>query len=78
MAAPSSPPVTIDAARSAKAAVKQQLARVPGLVGVGVTRRDGGYAVKVNLDHALAPGAVPSQVNGVPLVVEVVGSITKR
>ena len=72
------PVISIDAARLAKDMAKQELALVPGLVGIGLTRRGAGYALKINLDHALAADAMPQQVNGVPLVVEIVGPITKR
>ncbi|HKI35042.1 MAG TPA: hypothetical protein VKA46_24510 [Gemmataceae bacterium] len=69
-------PCTLEQARAAKLrvlAVFQQLAPV---VGVGVTRTDGGYAVKVNLQAAPPEGiALPESVDGVPVRVEVVGTI---
>lgn len=68
---------TIDDARAAKAKAKVRLAKVPGLVGVGLTRQGGGYAVKVNLQYDQRD-LVPDQVAGVPLVVEVVGRVQKR
>jgi hypothetical protein len=49
------------------------------VVGVGITRHGDGYAVKVNLRHPPAAGVdLPKDIDGVPVQVEVVGSITKR
>jgi hypothetical protein len=52
---------------------------IPGSVaGVGVTRVDGGYGVKVNLQEQPPPGlTLPEDVDGVPVRVEVVGTIRK-
>ncbi|NUR55637.1 MAG: hypothetical protein HOQ29_14425 [Acidobacteria bacterium] len=73
------PHVTLEQARAAKTAALRRFDRLPSLVGVGVTRVNGEYAVKLNLREPLAPAAaVPSEIDGVPLVVEVVGSIRKR
>lgn len=70
---------TIEEAREVRELAKMKFAAIPGVhvMGVGLTRRDGGYAVKVNLDHAAPPGVVHPDmtVRGVPVVVEVVGSI---
>jgi hypothetical protein len=67
--------VTIDDARAAKKQAKKELSRVPGLVGVGLTRHAGGYAVKVNLQKALSDKDLPTQIGGVPVVFEIVGGI---
>lgn len=69
--------VTIDAARAAKVQLKACLAGVPGIVGVGLTRKGSCYAVKVTLqdDHR---SQVPDSVAGIPVVVEVVGRVKKR
>ena len=53
--------------------------RIDGYVGVGVTQKDGGYAVKINL--AAAPPTdtlLPESVDGVPIVCEIVGRLTKQ
>jgi hypothetical protein len=72
-------PITIDQARAAKEAAKKALADVPGLSGVGVTMLGNDYAVKVNLRAPLpAHVALPREIEGVPLHVEVVGGISKR
>jgi len=55
------------------------------LRGLGITKVDGGYAIRVNLygiknaegTFAL-PTSLPAMVNGVPLVYKVVGKIKKR
>lgn len=62
------------AARAAKAHLLQQLAGAPGVNGVGLTRRRGEYLVKVGL-VAAAGCDVPAEVDGVPVVVEVVGAV---
>lgn len=68
---------SISEARLAKDQAKRELANVDGIVGIGLTKKGDGYAVKVNLDHAVKPGTLPSRVHGVPLVVEIVGAISK-
>ncbi|HUD32873.1 MAG TPA: hypothetical protein VMR43_07615 [Variovorax sp.] len=65
---------TIEEARAAKTQVKKELSRVPGLVGVGLTRQGDGYAVKVNLQAALSK-QFSTEIGGVPLIFEVVGAI---
>ena len=72
-------PITIDRARAAKGTAKAALARVPGVVGIGLTKVGDDYALKVNLREALPPGVrVPDDIEGVPVKVEVVGPIRKR
>jgi hypothetical protein len=66
---------TIDDARAAKSEVKKVFSRVPGLMGVGLTRHQGGYAVKVNLKSSPVGKELPTEVNGVPVVLEIVGGI---
>lgn len=69
-------PPTIEAARLAKDEAKRRLAKVPGVLGVGLTKLQGRYAVKVNV---ASPGSsVPLRFGDVPVVVEVVGQIKKR
>lgn len=63
------------AARAAKSTLAEQLASEPAVVGIGLARRDTGYVVKVNLADAAAAGRVPSHVDGVRVVTEVVGAI---
>jgi hypothetical protein len=76
MTAPAS--CTLDQARAAKPRVLAVFERLAPVVGVGVTRLDGGYGVKVNLQAAPPEGtALPGTVDGVPVRVEVVGTLRK-
>ena len=71
--------ITIERARAAKAAAKKELAHVPGVSGFGLTKVGADYALKLNLSEALPPGVkVPQSIDGVPVRVEVVGTIRKR
>jgi hypothetical protein len=63
------------AARAAKSALAARLIAEPGVVGVGLARRDSGYVVKVDLADAGAAGRVPGDVDGVRVVTEVVGGV---
>ncbi|PYQ54054.1 MAG: hypothetical protein DMF78_07590 [Acidobacteria bacterium] len=63
-------------ARAAREAAKTALAGRPEVTGIGVARLDDGYAVKVNLREAA--DAIPAEILGVPVRVEVVGAIRKR
>jgi hypothetical protein len=70
---------TLEQARAAKDQARSAFAALAEVVGVGITRLDGGYALKVNLRRSPAHGvALPKEVDGVPVQVEVVGSISKR
>jgi len=72
-------PITIAQARAAKDVAKIELAGIPGVVGIGLTKVGNDYALKINLREAL-PGdmRVPQSIAGVPVKVEVVGQIRKR
>ncbi len=49
------------------------------LRGIGITKNEGQYVLKVNLGKKPAQGtSLPSEVDGVPVSFEVVGDITKR
>ena len=51
-----------------------QLAGVDGIQGIGIAPLDRGYAVKVNVRKEI-PCDIPEQMNGVPVIVEIVGAI---
>jgi hypothetical protein len=73
------PRITIDRARAAKAEARRTFQRLGTVVGVGVTRVGDDYAVKINLSEPLEPGVVcPAKINGVPICVEVTGTIRPR
>ena len=63
------------AARAARTALAAVLADDPGVVGVGLARRDTGYVVKVDLADAGTASRVPDDVDGVPVVTDVIGSV---
>lgn len=70
---------TLESARAAKPAAQKVFAALADVVGVGITRIGDGYGVKVNLRAAPATGVeLPTEVDGVPVRVEVVGTIRKR
>jgi hypothetical protein len=68
---------SLEQARAAKAKIKQMLGDASSVVGIGITRQDDGYALKVNLREHSAPNAIPQAVDGVPVQIEVVGNIVK-
>lgn len=71
--------ISFEQARAAKAAALMAFQQVADVVGVGITRVQDDYAVKVNLRMAPAPGIrLPSTIEGVPIRVEVTGSISAR
>ena len=70
---------TIDEARAAKARALEIFRRLGAVASVGITRVDGGYGLKVNLRGPLRAGvSPPTAVEGVPVRVEVVGTIRPR
>jgi hypothetical protein len=68
---------TLEQARAAKSKAIALLAALP-VVGVGITRIGDGYGLKVNLSASVVAAAVPGDVDGVPIKMEVVGEIRKR
>jgi hypothetical protein len=71
--------VTRDQARAAKPAALEQFQKLGNVVGVGITRVRDDYAVKVNLSEPVPAGVtLPTHVGGVPVRVEVTGSIRLR
>lgn len=71
--------VTLDEARAAKTAALQQFQRLGEVVGVGITRVHDDYAVKINLSQPVGSDVeLPTHVNGVPVRVEVTGTIRPR
>jgi len=69
----------IEKARIAKAKALLLFGDLVQVNGVGITRVAGGYGVKVNLSERPPSGVqLPEEVDGVPVVVEIVGRIMKR
>jgi hypothetical protein len=70
--------ITLQRALAAKKAALQRFKKLASLTGVGITRVDGGYAVKLNLSKPINGVKFPTDIDGVPLRVEVTGAIRPR
>jgi hypothetical protein len=69
----------LEQARAAKGRALELFGTLATVVGVGLTRVDSGYGVKVNLESAPPAGTqLPNAVDGVPVQVEVVGRLKKQ
>ncbi len=68
---------TVDDVRAAKSRAIAIFAPLADVVGVGITRVGEGYGLKINLRAAPAI-TLPEEVDGVPVKVEIVGSLKKR
>lgn len=70
---------TLDEVRAAKPRAQAVFAALGEVVGVGVTRAESGYGLKVNL-RVPPPNDVilPTEVDGVPVRLEVVGQPRKQ
>lgn len=70
---------TLEKARAAKTHAAEVFQPLAEVVGVGITRVELGYGLKINLAHPPAEDVpLPGEVDGVPVRVEVVGPIRKR
>jgi len=69
---------SLDHVRAAKKTLQQRLRQVPTVNGVGITKVDGSYALKVNLTDGTRQAQVPSEINGVAVHSEVVGPLRPR
>lgn len=65
-------------ARTVKNKMAQRLFQAPEVIGVGLTRRPGGWAVKVNLLRPAPHLNLPSQIDGVEIVTDETGPIVAR
>jgi hypothetical protein len=66
-------------ARAAKEKVREIVAAVPEVNGIGITIIEGKYTVKVNVTREPAAAAsIPREVDGIPVIVRVVGRITRQ
>ncbi|MFB9377022.1 hypothetical protein ACFFKU_02555 [Kineococcus gynurae] len=65
-------------ARAAKAHVARMLAGDARVNGLGITRWQSSYAVKVNVVDADDTPDLPDTVDGVPVRIDVIGRITAR
>jgi hypothetical protein len=71
--------ISLERAQAAKKAALHRFKKLASVTGVGITRVGGEYAVKLNLSEPIGPGVeLPSDIDGVPLRVEVTGTIRPR
>lgn len=72
-------PAALHRARAMKQRTLEALSARAKVVGVGITKLEGGYGLKVNLEE-LPPAdtPLPDNIEGVPVRFEVVGKIRKR
>jgi len=68
---------TLEQAQAAKAKVATALAGRPELKGIGIAPLECGYGVKVNLSSQPADLLVPDNVDGVPIIIDIVGTIRR-
>lgn len=73
------PQISLDRAQAAKRTALERFEKLGKVTGVGITRVGGEYAVKVNLSEAIDPDIdVPTDIDGVPVRIEVTGVIRPR
>ena len=72
-------PASLENVRAAKAQALEIFSKLADVVGVGITTIGSAYGLKINI-KALPKNDVslPSHVEGIPVKVEVVGSIKKQ
>ena len=68
---------TLEQARAAKSKALKVFRSLVPVAGIGITRIEKGYGLKVNLERQ-PKSPLPTEVAGVPVRVEVVGKISKR
>jgi hypothetical protein len=70
---------TLEDARTVKPKALKVFGKKADVVGVGITEIDGGYGLKINLRELPGPEAdLPETLDGIPVRIEVVGSLRKR
>lgn len=70
---------SLERARAAKERTLELFSKLGDVVGIGLTRIDDQYGLKVNLSSARKDlSSLPREVDGVRVKVEVVGTIRKR
>jgi hypothetical protein len=79
MKTPAMPHIPLAKAQAAKRSALRRFEKLGKVTGVGITRVDGEYALKVNLSEPVEPGTeLPTDIDGVPVRVEVTGTIRTR
>ncbi len=73
------PGADLEKARETKPKALSLFSHLAQVNGVGITRVGDGYGIKVNLAQSLPEGIeLPEELDGVPVIVELVGPIRKR
>jgi len=65
-------------ARAVKDKLSEQLRSATEVTGVGLARRPGGWAVKVNLQQPAPRLDLPSYIDGVEIITDITGPIVAR
>lgn len=68
-------PASLERAVAAKTKLNEMLGDSPNICGLGIAVLPSGFGIKLNLLRAPQPGTIPDDVDGVPVIVDVVGSI---
>ena len=68
-------PATLEQAERAKEKLDALLGDAPNVRGLGIAVLEGGFGVKLNLQRAPKAGSIPDDVDGVPVIIDVVGAI---
>ncbi|HJQ41098.1 MAG TPA: hypothetical protein VKB93_28510 [Thermoanaerobaculia bacterium] len=67
---------TFEEAERAKAKAIELLASNPAVNGIGIAVLECGYGVKVNLRYADTHAAIPEEIDGVRIIVDVIGGVS--
>lgn len=70
-------PATLEQARAAKQRAFERFDALADVVGIGITRIDGGYALKINL-RTEPDAPLPDALDNVPIQTQITGPIRKR
>jgi hypothetical protein len=65
---------TYEEAEAAKELLAAEVANLPELRGIGIAVLDAGYGVRLNLSGPI-DRTVPTEINGVPVIVRIIGTI---
>ena len=69
-------PATLQEAEAAKRKLRERLSGISAIRGIGIATLRRGYGIKVNLLDQSARHLVPDDIDGVPVIVDVVGIIS--
>jgi len=69
-------PASLQEAEAAKRILRERLTGISTIRGIGIATLGRGYGVKVNLLDRSARHLVPDDIDGVPVIVDIVGIIS--